>query len=168
MCGFYVTEGAYLGQRLVGYVCYESKSKGFIGFSEKQLIDKLKRGERVYGFVLGTEDDKDKLVLDVDGFNMTNLQLKSGVNTLTWLNDNSDCDMNIALIVVSVLNEKGKRIYETVNARHARVSYTESKIKLFMEIGVPVAGVKLVDGKIVVCDGVEIINGVEEVKGGAS
>lgn len=167
MCTF-LTNGNFLGQRLIGYDCYESKSKGFIGFSEKQLIDKLKRGERVYGFVLGSEDDKDKLVLDVDGFNMTNLQLKSGVNTLTWLNDNSDTDMNIALIVVSVLNEKGKRIYETVNARHARVNYTESKLKLFMEIGVPVAGVKLVDGKIVVCDGVEIINGVEEVKGGAS
>lgn len=167
MCTF-LTNGNFLGQRLIGYDCYESKSKGFIGFSEKQLIDKLKRGERVYGFVLGSEDDKDKLVLDVDGFNMTNLQLKSGVNTLTWLNDNSDTDMNIALIVVSVLNEKGKRIYETVNARHARVNYTESKLKLFMEIGVPVAGVKLVDGKIVVCDGVEIINSVEEVKGGAS
>lgn len=168
MCTF-LTNGNFLGQRLIGYDCYESKSKGFIGFSEKQLIDKLKRGERVYGFVLGKEDDKDTLVLDTEGFGMCNLQVKSGVNSLTWFkNDNSDCDMNIALIVVSVLNEKGKRIYETVNARHARVSYTESKIKLFMEIGVPVAGVKLVDGKIVVCDGVEIINSVEEVKGGAS
>lgn len=71
MC-VYLTNGNFLGQRLIGYDCYESKSKGFIGMSEKQIIDKLKKGERVYGFVLGREEDKDALVLDADGFNMTN------------------------------------------------------------------------------------------------
>lgn len=105
MC-MYLTNGNYLGQRLIGYDCFDSKSKGFTGMSEKQIIDKLKRGERVYGFVLVTEDDVDKLVLDADGFNMCNLQLKSGVNNLAWMNENTDCDMNIALVVVSVSVEK--------------------------------------------------------------
>lgn len=162
MC-MYLTNGNFLGQRLIGFDCYESKSKGFIGMSEKQIIDKLKRGDRVYGFVLGKEDDKDILVLDFDGFHMTNLQLKTGVNNLSWLNDNSDCDMNIALVVVSVLNEKGKRTYETVNARHARIEYDENKLRMLMEIGVPVAGVKLINNRITVCDGVEVVNS-EEVK----
>lgn len=108
MCMF-LTNGNYLGQRLVGYDCFDSKSKGFIGMSEKQIIDKLKRNERVYGFALVTENDEDKLMLDVAGFNMCNLQLKSGVNNLSWLNENSDCDMNIALVVVAVLIEKGKK-----------------------------------------------------------
>ena len=79
MCTFLVN-GNYLGQRLVGYDCYDSKTKGFTGMSEKQIVDKLKRGERVYGFALVTEQEEEKLVLDVDGFNMCNLQLKSGVN----------------------------------------------------------------------------------------
>ena len=161
MC-MYVTNGNFLGQRLIGYDCFESKSKGFIGMSEKQIVDKLKRGERVYGFVLGKEDDKDTLVLDVDGFNMCNLQLKSGVNNLSWLNENSDCDMNLALVVVAVKNEKGKRTYETVNARHARVEYDENKLKMLMEIGVPVAGVKLDKNKLILCEGVELIETVEE------
>ena len=160
MC-MYLTNGNFLGQRLIGYDCFDSKSKGFIGMSEKQIIDKLKRGERVYGFVLGNADEKETLALDVESFNMTNLQLKSGVNNLSWLNENSDCDMNIALIVVAVSVENGKRMYETVNAR---VEYDESKLKMMIEIGVPVAGVKLDKNRIVVCDGVE---SVEEVKASA-
>ena len=162
MC-MYLTNGNFLGQRLIGYDCFDSKSKGFIGMSEKQIIDKLKRGERVYGFVLGNEDEKETLLLDVDSFNMCNLQLKSGVNNLSWLNEHSDCDMNIALVVVSVSVENGKKAYETVNARHARVGYDESKLKMMIELGIPVAGVKLDKNRVMVCEGVE---GVEEVKEG--
>lgn len=161
MC-MYLTNGNYLGQRLVGYECFDSKSKGFIGMSEKQIIEKLKRGERVYGFSLVTENEEDKLVLDVDGFNMCNLQLKSGVNNLSWLNENSDCDMNIALVVVSVSTENAKRVYETVNARHGRVEYDESKLKMMIELGIPVAGVKLEKNKLVLCDGVEVVEQVKE------
>lgn len=160
MC-MYLTNGNYLGQRLVGYEFFDNKSKGFIGMSEKQIIDKLKRGERVCGFVLGKVDEKETLMLDVEGFNMCNLQLKSGVNNLSWLNENSDCDMNIALVVVAVLIENGKKLYETVNARHARVEYDESKLKMMIELGIPVAGVKLDKNRIAVCEGVEV---VEEVR----
>lgn len=163
MC-MYLTNGNYLGKRLIGFDIYDSKSKGFIGMSEKQIIDKLKRGEKVYGFVLVTENEEEKLVLDVDGFNMCNLQLKSGVNNLSWMNETSECDMNIALIVVAVFVENGKRVYETINARHARVTYEESKLRMLMEIGVPVAGVKLDKNRIAVCEGVEVI---EQVKEGA-
>ena len=161
MC-MYLTNGNYLGQRLIGYDCFDSKSKGFIGMSEKQIIDKLKRGERVYGFVLGNVDEKETLLLDADGVNMTNLQLKSGVNSLSWLNENSDCDMNMALVVVAVYNEKGKKVYETVNARHARVEYDENKLRMLIEIGVPGAGVKLDKNKLTVCEGVEVIEKVKE------
>lgn len=163
MC-MYLTNGNYLGKRLIGFDIYDSKSKGFIGMSEKGIIEKLKRGERVYGFTLVTENEEDKLVLDVDGFNMTNLQLKSGVNNLSWLNENSDCDMNIGLIVVSVSVENGKKSYEIVNARHARVSYEESKLKMMIELGIPVGGVKLDKNRLIICEGVEVI---EQVKEGA-
>lgn len=165
MC-MYLTNGNFLGQRLIGYDFYESKSKGFIGMSEKQIIDKLKRSEKVYGFVLGKEEDKDVLVLD-SGFNMTNLQLKTGVNNLSWLHENPDCDMNIALVVVAVFNNKGRKTYETVNARHARMEYDENKLRMMMELGVPVAGVKLVNNRLVACEGVEQFNGSEEIKEGA-
>lgn len=157
MCTF-LTNGNFLGQRLIGYDVFDSKTKGFIGMSEKQIIDKLKKGGRIYGFTLGKENENDVLVLDSDNFNMTNLQLKTGVNTLSWLNETDGSDINTALIVVAVINENGKKVYETVNARHARVTYEENKLKMMLELGIPVAGIKLDKSKIVVCEGVEVID----------
>lgn len=165
MC-MYLTNGNFLGQRLIGYDMYESKSKGFVGMSEKQIINKLKAGERVYGFVLGSENDKDVLLLDADNFNMTNLQIKSGVNTLSWSDEDNGSDMNIGLIVVSVSGDK-KKVFEAVNARHARVEYSEDKLKMMMELGVPVAGVKLEKNKLIICEGAEVINNGEEIREGA-
>ena len=165
MC-MYLTNGNFLGQRLIGYEFYDSKSKGFVGMTEKQVITKLKNNEKVYGFILGEEDGKEVLKLDVEGFNMGNLQLKTGVNSLSWLNEDSGSDMNMELIVVAASGDK-KKVYETVNARHARMEYTEDKLKMMLEIGVPVAGVRLEKNKLVACEGVEIIGNEEEVKEGA-
>ena len=161
MCTF-LTNSNYLGQRLIGFDCYDSKSKGFIGMSEKQIIDKIKRGERVYGFKLGKEDDKEVLVLDSENFNMINLQVKSGVNTLSWMNEMDASDINTELIVVAVKNENGKKVYETVNARHARVTYNENKLLMMFELGIPVAGIKVKNNKVTICEGVEVEQ--EEVK----
>ena len=154
----YLSNANFLGQRLIGYEFFDSKSLGFIGFSEKQVIDKLNHGDKVYGFRLKKDEEsgKDVLELDAEGFNMTNLQVKSGVNNLTWMIDADNNDMNIGLIVVSVSGDK-KKVYETVNARHARVSYTEEKLKMLIELGAMVAGVKLEKNKLVVCEGVEIL-----------
>lgn len=165
MC-MYLSNGNFLGQRLIGYDFYDSKSKGFIGLMEKQVMTKLKNNEKIYGFVLGEEDGKEVLKLDVQGFNMSNLQLKTGVNNLSWLNEDSGSDMNMELIVVAVSGDK-KKVYETVNARHARVEYSEDKLKMMMELGVPVAGVRLEKNKLVICEGVEGIGNEEEVKEGA-
>lgn len=51
---------------------------------------------------------------------------------------------------------------ETVNARHARVEYDESKLKMMIELGIPVAGVKLDKNRITVCEGVEVFEKVKE------
>ena len=96
MC-IYLTNGNFLGQRLIGYDFYDSKSKGFVGMTEKQVITKLKNKE----------------------------------------------------------------------ARHARVEYTEDKLKMMLELNVPVAGVRLDKNRLVACEGVEIISNEEEVKEGA-
>ena len=165
MC-MYLTNGNFLGQRLIGYEFYDSKSKGFVGMTEKQVITKLKNNEKVYGFILGEEDGKEVLKLDAEGFNMSNLQLKTGVNSLSWMNEDDGSDMNMELIVVAASGDK-KKVYETVNARHARMEYTEDKLKMMLEIGVPVAGVRLEKNKLVACEGVEIIGNEEEVKEGA-
>jgi len=135
--------------------------------TEKQIINKLKAEEKVYGFILGEEDGKEVLKLDQEGFNMSNLQVKSGVGTVTWMNEENGSDMNMELIVVKVFGNDKKKVYETVNARHARVEYSEEKIKMLLELGVPVAGVKLEKNKLVVCEGVQVISSEEEMKEGA-
>ncbi len=165
MC-MYLTNGNFLGQRLIGYDFYDSKTRGFVGMTEKQVITKLKNKEKVYGFVLGEEDGKEVLVLDKENFNMSNLQLKTGVNSLSWMNEDSGSDMNMELIVVAASGDK-KKVYETVNARHARMEYTEDKLKMMLELNVPVAGVRLEKNRLVACEGVEIISNEEEVKEGA-
>ena len=165
MC-MYLTNGNFLGQRLIRYEFYDSKSKGFVGMTEKQVITKLKNNEKVYGFVLGEEDGKEVLLLDKENFNMGNLQLKTGVNSLSWMNEDSGSDMNMELIVVAVSGDK-KKVYEAVNARHARVEYTEDKLKMMLELNVLVAGVRLEKNRLVACEGVEIISNEEEVKEGA-
>ncbi len=164
MC-MYLSNGNFLGQRLIGYDFYDSKTKGFVGMTEKQVMTKLKNNEKVYGFVIGDEDGKEVLKLDAEGFNMSNLQLKTGVNSLSWMYEDGSSDMNIGLIVVAVSGDK-KKVYETVNARHARVEYSEDKLKMMMELNVPVAGVRLEKNKLVVCEGVEIIGSEEEVREG--
>ena len=158
MC-MYLVDAMYLGNRLIGYEVYESKSMGFMGMTEKQILDKLSRNEKVYGFRIknDVEAAKEVLELDEEGFNMKNLQVKSGVNTLAWLKENEYNDINIGLIVVKIINEKNKKpVYETVNARHARITYEESKLKMLIELGAMVAGVKLEKNKLVACEGVEI------------
>lgn len=160
---YYVVDVNALGNRIISYDVYESRSKGFIGMSEKQVMDRLKKGERIYGFILVKENDEDVLNLDT-AFNLTNLQVKTGVNNLSWFNEENDSDMNMALIVVSVLSENGRKVYETVNARHARVTYSEEKIRMMIELGVPVAGVKLEKNKLVICEGVEVLNEVGKDK----
>lgn len=158
MCSkLYLVDGMFLGNRLIGYELYEERTKGMIGMTEKQIISRLKADEKVYGFTLREEDGKETLVLDKEGFNMTNLQIKSGVNNLTWLNDN-ESDINIGLIVVSVSGDK-KKVYETLNARHARVKYDEHKLRMMMELGIPVAGIRLEKNKLVICDGVTVTEG---------
>ena len=47
MC-MYLTNGNFLGQRLIGYDFYDSKTRGFVGMTEKQVITKLKNKEKVY------------------------------------------------------------------------------------------------------------------------
>ena len=158
MC-MYLVDAMYLGNRLIGYEVYESKSMGFMGMTEKQILDKLSRNEKVYGFRIKNDVEvaKEVLELDEEGFNMKNLQVKSGVNTLAWLKENEYNDINIGLIVVKIINEKNKKpVYEIVNARHARVTYEESKLKMLIELGAMVAGVKLEKNKLVACEGVEI------------
>lgn len=165
MC-MYLTNGNFLGKRPVSYDFYDNHTKGFAGMSEKQVISKLKNSEKVYGFILGEEDGKEVLKLDAEGFNMRNLQLKTGVNSLSWMNEESGSDMNMALIVVAVSGDR-KKVFETVNARHARVSYPEDRLRMMMELGVPVAGVRLEKNKLVVCEGVEVVGCEDAVKEGA-
>ena len=161
MC-MYLVNGNVLGKRLISYEVYESKTKGFTGFSEKQLMDKLNHGEKIYGFKLAKGADGETLELD-ESFNMVNVQLKSGVNTLSFLKEMTECDINTELIVVAVFTENKKRVYETVNARHARVTYSEEKLRMMIELGVPVAGVRMSKGKLTVCEGVEDLDKKEGV-----
>lgn len=59
----YLVNSETLGNRLTGYMFYESKTKEFIGMTEKAILTALKNGEVLNGFKLNGEE----LELDTEG-----------------------------------------------------------------------------------------------------
>lgn len=142
----FLTNGNALGKRLISYEFYDEVSKGFVGMSEKQIKDGLKAKMDIRGFVL----KGDELVLDEEGMGYTNIQMKSGVNSLSWKNSCVTSEINTAVIVVGKRIVAGKTYFETVNAKHARVEYEESKLSVLMQV-MDVYGVREKNGNIEMC-----------------
>jgi len=153
MCKF-ATNREDLGQRVTGYIIYNSLTKEFIGQTSKAVKDTLANGDRIYGFILGEDGE---IALDKDGFHTTNMMVRSGINTLTPMNE-FDSVANVFYIVVAQYKGKGETEYELVNSRYGRMTYPESKVKMLAEFGCIQGGV-YIDGKgrLIVCDGVEIV-----------
>ena len=163
MCKYLVNE-EMLGKRTTGYMVFNSGSKDFVGVTEKQIKDCLTAGEKVYGFIL---DESGNLAMDKDGWKTNNYMVRSGINTLRAVNDLDGSIVNIMYVVVGVKRVKGgDSVYEVINSRYGRVEMPESKVKILLELGAVQGGVYLDGkGKVVVCEGVEVIEeGTAEVK----
>lgn len=148
----YLVNSETLGNRLTGYMFYESKTKEFIGMTEKAILTALKNGEVLNGFKLNDEE----LELDTEGFHQTNLLARSGINTYTAVVE-SDCPVNNFYTVVKVMKENNKTVYEVISSRHGRTDITEEKLKIYLEMGIIQGGAWLDSkGKINIAKGVEV------------
>ena len=155
----YLVNSETLGNRLTGYMLYESKTKEFIGMTEKAIITALKNGEALNGFRLNGEE----LELDTEGFKQVNLLARSGINTYTAVVE-SDCPVNNFYTVVKVTKDNNKTVYEVISSRHGRMDITEEKLKIYLEMGI-IQGGAWIDskGKINIAKGVEVVEDRKEV-----
>lgn len=159
MCMKYLVNREDLGKRTTGFVFYDADSKGFIGMTEKQIINTLKKGERLYGLTL---DNDGNIAMDTEGFKTSNYMVRSGINNLVPAVE-TDMPANMMYVIVGKkVQESGETVYEVVNSRYARLEMTETKVKMLLEFGCIQGGVYLDGkGKLKVCEGVRVDNGKE-------
>jgi len=144
-----------LGNRVVGQICYNSDTKEFIGLTNKQVKDVLGKGDKIYGFILDSEGE---IVLDENGWKISNYMVRSGINTLRPANELDESIVNVMYVVVGVKRVKGgEDVYEVINSKYARVEMPESKVRLLLELKAIQGGVYMDGKKLAVCDGVEVI-----------
>ena len=154
MCMKYLVNREDLGKRITGYIVYNSETKEFTGLTEKVITNKISSGDRIYGLVLNADG---KLEVDKDGFKTTNYMVRSGINSLSPIFE-TDSAVNIFYIVVAVIKNKTGIIYEVVNSRYGRTEITEQRLRLLYEFGAIQGGVYLDKNKLVVCEGVAVID----------
>lgn len=160
MCMKYLVNREDLGRRVIGYTFYDADSKGITGLTEKQIKDTLKKGERLYGLVL---DSDNNIVMDTEGFKTKNYMVRSGINSLEPV-VKTDMPANMMYVVVGMRKvQGGENVYEVVNSRYARLEMLESKVKMLLEFGCIQGGVYLDGKKLVTCEGVRVEDGKEVV-----
>lgn len=135
--------------RVAGFCFYNDSTGEFEEKTPKQVKDLIKKHE-VNGLIL----KNDQIELDKDGFNTTNIMIKTGVGKFRPLYE-TDSIVNCMYAVVRVILYDDKTVYEVINNRCARKKFSKEKLKLLIELG-NVAGVILVDNNITVCNGVII------------
>ena len=144
----FLTNGMKLGTRLIGYEFYDTQTKGFEGMSESQIKRAIARGENIRGFVIGADG---KLELDYENMRYSNLQMKSGVNGISWYKDHTGkFGANTAVIVIGKRKAFGKNMYEMIAANHARMEFDENKLWTLIEFA-DVYGVVVENGQIKLC-----------------
>ena len=144
----FLTNGMKLGTRLIGYEFYDTQTKGFEGMSESHIKKDIARGENIRGFVIGADGN---LELDYENMRYSNLQMKSGVNGISWYKDHTGkFGANAAVIVIGKRKAFGKNMYEVVAANHARMEIDENKLLTLIEFA-DVYGVVVENGEIKLC-----------------
>ena len=160
----YVITMETLGRRVIGYMFYESSTRGFVGMTEKQIKDTLSnKGEKLYGLVLNADGE---IAMDKDMWHTTNMMVRSGINKLSPVVE-SNCAANIFYVVVGMRKvDGGESVYEVVNSRYARLEMPECKVKMLCELGAIQGGVYMNGEDLKVCDGVVVTEGTTETTDG--
>lgn len=139
--------------RIAGYTLFDQDTAAFDETTPKEVESLLKRGT-LNGLVF---DTKGGIVPDLEGWNLGNLKIKSGVGNYRNFNmDNPKGDTVFSVVRVVEVEGIG-RIYETINNRCARVFYTEKQLLALMQFNW-VGGVKFNEetNEITICKGVKM------------
>lgn len=136
--------------RIAGYSLFCSETREIQETTPKEVKNLVNQGQ-----VNGLKLINGKIELDTDGFNMRNLKIKSAVGKFRTLYP-ADNMMNMYAVVRVIETDDGSTLYETISNKSARVKISHERLNMMIEMGYYVAGVRIVEGKIKVCDGVTI------------
>jgi hypothetical protein len=137
-----------LGQtRVAGFTLFDPKSKEFQECTPKEVRQLILAGQ-----VNGLKLCEDEIVLDRDGFNMRNLKIKSGVGNYRNMFPCEHGDGKFYAVVRLIDTDEG-RLFELVDNKYARVKMDTAKLMMLAAFS-SVAGVRVHDGAIELCDGV--------------
>ncbi len=136
--------------RIAGWNLFDEITKEFQETTPKEVKDLINHGQ-----VNGLKLNNGLIELDIEGFNMRNILVKSAVGKFRPLYPTTSM-VNCMYAVVRVIETDTGRQYEIISNKCARVKVTSEHLKIIMEIGY-VAGVKMgTNGEIEICEGVSI------------
>jgi hypothetical protein len=137
-----------LGQtRVAGFTLFDPKSKEFRECTPKEVRQLILAGQ-----VNGLKLCEDEIVLDRDGFNMQNLKIKSGVGNYRNMFPSEHEDGKF-YAVVRLIDTDDVRLFEVVDNKCSRVKMDAAKLMMLAAFS-SVAGVRIQDNEIELCDGV--------------
>lgn len=145
-----VAYGDYIGNRLVGWCCWNGKDYSFL--SDKTVKARIKAGDLVNGLAL---DEEEKVVLDKTFASC--LMGKSGLGFGPILSEDEDEPMmNKYLALVKVVKAKEGNSYHFITSKCGYEVFTEEQVKAMLAI-MDLGGIKLgADGALVVHGAVDV------------
>ncbi len=133
--------------RIAGYNLYDEVKKDFQETTPKEVKDLINQG-KINGLKLENGN------IELDGaFNMSNIMIKSAVGKYRTLFPTASI-VSCMYAVVRVIETDNDKLYEIISNKCARFKFKAEQLKGLIEIGGYVAGVKMVNGEIEVCEGV--------------
>lgn len=145
-----VAYGDYIGNRLVGWCCWNGKDYSFL--SDKTVKARISGGDLVNGLALNEEE---KVVLDKTFASC--LMGKSGLGFGPILSEDEDEPMmNKYLALVKVVKAKEGNSYHFITSKCGYEVFTEEQVKAMLAI-MDLGGIKLgADGALVVHGAVDV------------
>lgn len=139
--------------RIAGYILYDPQTMEFHETTPKEVERLVKQGQ-VNGLVL---NDNGELVPDLEGWNLGNIKIKSGVgNYRNWNTQDSRSD-TIYSVVRAVDVQDAGRIYEVINNRCGRIFFSRKHLVALSTMAW-IGGIRVndEDDTIELCKGVQV------------
>ena len=148
-----------IGKRLVGYCCWNGTDYSFL--SDTQICKRLKENANSVNGLKLSEDGE--VVIDPEFTNY--LMGKSGLNSsvVATVDDSEEPPFNKYLACVKVEGKGNQRRFHFITNKCGYEIHEESQVRAMVEF-IPMAGIKLVNGKLAIHPNVEVISETEASK----
>lgn len=135
-----------LGNREICWSLWDGKA--VFEQTSNQIKNTIQKGIKVCGLAIGKNGE---LEPDLEGFYCTNIMQHRHSGNYTPMLDEG-CMSNVFYICIGSHEENGVVVYDCISTKWERLVLDEASMKAYLKLGIVSAGVKEVDGKLVVAD----------------